>query len=568
MLINQALSTKCCIFHIILLLYFLTKANLFLGRVYMNQLQGNMLDFDTMVTVVVENLPSYLQDYFQKNIRYNEQLLSAICHEMGEWSQYEHLDLSDISFVARYILETSLSLSSDINGHIKRYSNLRRYQKRYWFDTVKKELGVEGKKASPRNKTFISDECDRYFMLKKTNNIEDTYKNREDFIWHRYREIEQWAQEPTSPLCRYVYIRLLNDTSQAKAFIIDMGYEIFTYIKNEQYGNPLGFRTSLPTDVFKAPFFGFRQERLVLDTESDEQVINVIDKYAYKDTTVDTIVRTFNIGEQTSISEAEDLAQKEVAVNYRSLDTNDLQLLTLICSNITADTINDDVVEISLNQICHQFYRKENVRTKARKEVLNHIERLAKYTLQAEQYADGMYEKLVLHFFDVHYRIPAEKNSGERDIDQEMADFLSESELGKSLDFDLSKAVIQFSLGKTIKDAWKEEKMSQIYSKLYHLIDVQEPKAKTMLFILENERMKIYPELELKSLPYKFFTDKLRFSNMPPNKIKAEIDKILQLIKEQGILIDNYSMGALSIDLEFLPFSKTEKLVYRISDKE
>ena len=528
----------------------------------MSTLQGEL---DRLVPIVVESLPEYIEKYFNEHIAPNRNLINAIEHEMGDWYELNKESDTSVSCIVKYILESSFSMNSDVNVHLKSYMEMRRNQKKYWFKTIKEELNIDGLETTKRNKRFVNNDYERFLLYSKTHKVTEHYDSREDFILKRYSEIEKWAKTQSSPLCDYTYIRLLSDNSQAKAFIIDTACELFNYIKEDMYGNPMGFATSLPSEVFDLPFFGYRQERLSLETEREDDNINVIDKYFYGDNTVATIVKTFNISEQFGVVEdVENMANRETMSTYRSFDTSDLQLLAILCSSITVDTFSNDIVEMPLTQLASQFYRKSNLRGRDLVNCLNHVDKMARYTMQAEHYQDGMYEKILLHFYDVHYRIPAEQNERERNIDKEMADVIKDSELSKNLDFDLSKAVVQFSIGKTIKDAWKDSKISQVYSKLYHLIDSQEPKAKSFLFILENERLRIYPELEIERLPYSFFTDKLRFSNMKPNKIKGEIDKTIRLLQDQNILIDKYSMEPMGVHIRFLPFSYTEKLVYNI----
>lgn len=529
-------------------------------------------DYQTHVNVIYENLPHYLTEFYDERI--NDEIQEKLFNEMKDWyiRHREGLDISNIKYLIQFVLEINLSINADVNQAYDRYIEMRRSQKKYWFKGIQEELHINGKKPKKSNRKLITEDCNRYFLLKKTKApVAGDFQNHDEYIKYRYKEIEDWSKERNKPLISYTYFDLLRPTSQAKAFIIDIGFEVFHYIKEEMYGNLDGFLTSLPGEIFNNPYFGFRQESLNLEVKVKDDEVQVLDEYTYGNSTVQTIVKTFNMQDYIDMSPT-DLAERinhdrqgyGLATNMKSLDSNDIQLLSIVCSNMTANTLADDNLEMSLADVCHQFYRKNQIRKREYLFVLKHIEKLANYTLQSEKLNDGIYEKVILHFFDVHYQMPAEEKRGEINVDKEIADVINQEDLAEDYELDISKSVIQFMIGKTIKDAWKGDLIKKVYSKLYNQIGPAESKVKAFLFILEGERLRIHPDTKIECLPYSFFTSKLRFNNMKPNKIRAEIKNILQLLVDQQLLIESFTIEQLGVNIQFYPFTPTEQMVYRI----
>lgn len=531
-------------------------------------------DYQTHVNVIYENLPHYLIEYYDDRIISNDEVLEKIFNEMKDWYVRNRagLDTSNIKYLIQFVLEINLSMNADITQAYERYIEMRRSQKKYWFKEIQEELGIKGKTAKKSNRMLITEDCKRYFLLKKTNApVSGEFKTKDDYIQYRYKEVEEWSKERTRPLITYTYLDFLRPTSQAKAFVIDVGFEVFHYIKEEMYGNLDGFLTSLPGEIFNNPYFGFRQESLNLEVKVKDDEVQVLDEYAYGTSIVQTIVKAYNIEDYIDMSPT-DLAERisndrrgyGLATNMKSLDTNDLALLSIVCSNMTANTLNEDNLEMSLADVCHQFYRKNTIRKREYLFVLKHIEKLANYTLLSERVNDGIYEKAILHFFDVHYQMPAEEKSGEINVDKEIAEVINQDDLTDDYELDISKSVIQFMIGKTIKDAWKGDLILKVYSKLYNQIESTESKVRAFLFILEGERLRIHPATSIECLPYSFFTSKLRFNNMKPNKIRAEIKNTLQFLFDQKVLIESFSVEQMGVNIKFYPFTPTEQMVYRI----
>ncbi|MBQ7563131.1 MAG: hypothetical protein IJT16_03975, partial [Lachnospiraceae bacterium] len=326
-----------------------------------------------------------------------------------------------------------------------------------------------------------------------------------------------------------------------------------------------GYLTSLPTSIFDAPFFGYRQEKAHPITSIQDGQVEVLDEYAYNGSIIQTVIKSISYDKDKGIDPgvlSEKLAEDFIInKNTKILDSKDLQLLANVCSNITASVLNEDTLTISLQTLCKQFYRKKTIRTREYIDTLKRLERLSEYTLKASRHTDSGFEKMIIHFFDIHYHIPTESGPN-KNIDEEILEFLKDDTISG---FVYSDAVIQFNIGKSIKDSWRENQIQRVYSKLYNQIESQESKAKAFLFILEGERLRIYPDGEL-TLPYSFFLNKLRFSSEKLSKIKKEIEKNLDFLKDQKILLEDYTLKKTGVLLKFYPFSQTERMVYRINE--
>ena len=528
---------------------------------------SNTNNLETITNIIEENISDKIRNFYQETFLEDYKLRGRIHAEMGEWCTEKKLSVAalDLNFLIMYTIDMAIAASSSIDAAFKKYSEQRRAQKKYWFGLIKEELGIDGLTPTKNNRRLVSEEASNYFFLKRVGApvISGDFPSEEAYIAYRYETIRNWFSNRESYLIDYAYFRSLRIASQAKAFLIDIACEVLTYIKEEMYGSLEGYLTSLPTTVFEAPFFGYRQEKAHPKAEILDGEIQVIDEYQHDGNLIQTVMKSINYDEDAVMDPAEIgdklLEEFQLSKQAKILDSKDLQLLASVCSNITASVLTEDSLTISLQTLCKQFYRKKTIRTREYIDTLKRLEKLSEYTLKASRYNDNVYEKMIIHFFDIHYHIPTESGPN-KNIDEEIVEFLKDDTI---TGFDYSDAVIQFTMGKTIKDSWRENQIQRVYSKLYNQIESQESKVKAFLFILEGERLRIYPQDEL-MLPYSFFLNKLRFSSENLSKIKSEIKKNLDFLKDQGILLESYEMKKTGVSVKFYPFSPTEQLVYRI----
>ena len=528
-------------------------------------------NLETITNIIEENISDKIRS-FNQDVFFNDfDLRSQIYTEMGEWCTEKKLRVFDLDLtqLILYTIEMGVTSSTNIDQALSNYLESRRTQKKYRFRLIKEELEIDGHKPTKRNKRLVTAEAENYFFLKQVGSpvIQENFNTKEEYIRFRYEYIKKWFENRASYLIDFTYFRSLQVRSQAKDFLIDLACDVLTYIKEEMYGSLEGYLTSLPTNIFDAPFFGYRQEKVHPITSIQDGQIEVVDEYAYDGNIIQTVIKSISYDKNKGV-DPEVLSEKLVEdftinKNSKILDSKDLQLLANVCSNITASVLNEDSLTISLQTLCKQFYRKKTIRTREYIDTLKRSERLSEYTLKASRHTDSGFEKMIIHFFDIHYHIPTESGPN-KNIDEEIIEFLKDETI---TGFDYSDAVIQFNIGKSIKDSWRENQIQRVYSKLYNQIESQESKAKAFLFILEGERLRIYPEGEL-TLPYSFFLNKLRFSSENLSKIKKEIGKNLDSLKDQHILLEDYVLKKTGVSLKFYPFSQTERMVYRINEPQ
>lgn len=528
-------------------------------------------NLETITNIIEENISDKIRSFYQEVFLNDFDLRSQIYTEMGEWCTEKKLRVFDLDLtqLILYTIEMGVTSSTNIDQALSNYLESRRTQKKYRFRLIKEELEIDGHKPTKRNKRLVTAEAENYFFLKQVGSpvIQENFNTKEEYIRFRYEYIKKWFENRASYLIDFTYFRSLQVRSQAKDFLIDLACDVLTYIKEEMYGSLEGYLTSLPTNIFDAPFFGYRQEKVHPITSIQDGQIEVVDEYAYDGNIIQTVIKSISYDKNKGV-DPEVLSEKLVEdftinKNSKILDSKDLQLLANVCSNITASVLNEDSLTISLQTLCKQFYRKKTIRTREYIDTLKRLERLSEYTLKASRHTDSGFEKMIIHFFDIHYHIPTESGPN-KNIDEEIIEFLKDETI---TGFDYSDAVIQFNIGKSIKDSWRENQIQRVYSKLYNQIESQESKAKAFLFILEGERLRIYPEGEL-TLPYSFFLNKLRFSSENLSKIKKEIGKNLDSLKDQHILLEDYVLKKTGVSLKFYPFSQTERMVYRINEPQ
>ena len=532
-------------------------------------------DFDTTVKIFSKSLPTYITSYYNKAC-HERIFLEKLINYMGSWylSNQKDIDFNNIEWIVRYSIEVNPDPSKSADELYVKFLDNRRSSKKNWVNKLKKEY--EEFQSGTLKKGLLKTDIDSYFSLKNLSGpIDDSFSSREEYAKKRVDTVLEWKDNNSSSLLSFIYFDALLPVQRVKAFMIELNISIYEMIKNDLYGDiDRGFVTSIPDMTFKAPFISLLQSTIgddvKFDYDNDKKLGQFYNEYSSDGNVVRTIVKSMPMNE----TDAQNVSVVKALQNTfnlteksKALDPIDVQILMLICSNITANVISSGTMTLPLKTIARQFYNKSSgIRGRDYLVLIKRINKLAEYTLSAVRKNDKtkVIEKIIVHFMDVHFQIPTSDTSEttERNIDKELAKVLDEKndEL-VGVEMDISETVVQITPGKTITDAWQDKSIQLVYSKTY--TQIEDAKIKLFLTIMEAERLRIYPDIS-ENLDISFFTTKIQF-NMPASKARTAIKDSLKFLVDKGIVISSFEfIGKTTVHLEFLEVSEAEKLVYKM----
>ena len=81
--------------------------------------------------------------------------------------------------------------------------------------------------------------------------------------------------------------------------------------------------------------------------------------------------------------------------------------------------------------------------------------------------------------------------------------------------------------------------------------------------LLQEERMRIYPDTHT-TISIKYFKDKIRVTSRNNDRIKKEIVAEMTELLDARIQIADFHFNRNTIDIDFLPLTKEEKLFYKV----
>ena len=161
-------------------------------------------NLETITNIIEENISDKIQSFYRNIFLDDFELKSRIYLEMGEWCTERklrvlELDLTQMIF---YTIEIGVTGSSNIDTALKKYSEQRRAQKKYWFGLIKEELLIDGHKPTKNNKRLVTSEAENYFFLKQVGSpvISEDFQTKEEYIRFRYEMIKQWFENRESYL--------------------------------------------------------------------------------------------------------------------------------------------------------------------------------------------------------------------------------------------------------------------------------------------------------------------------------------------------------------------------------
>jgi hypothetical protein len=540
-----------------------------------------MLNYDQyymMSRQVVKDMPVSLLDCYNDYVSKSE-LFFVLQTEMHEWvslvsAKSAHYDgqMTLENFI--WYIMCGVDATKTVASIRQDYADLRRFRKRYFLQVNEQELG----KASSQ----IRQDCKEYFAIMRKNRSMKQYKTEDEFCKEKYAKIVEYCKDLDTDLVDYEYFVLLQPARAAKCFQYDVAYHVYDIILNKYFSNPIdGMLAKLPKSIVDNGVFALQNRDADLQYDvSGEEVIAYTDhktRNSGKNQNVRTVIDRYTgnflqaIENNTKESLISDLkVNGQIAVNAKLLDATDETIISNIYSTFSVEDINKGSKIIPLGQLVGGTYKERRIRNY--EATLARLDKLAKCYVNVttvDQKMGTLVSAGTFSFFDVFYHVPQKEADSDMTLTSlDVTDGTSGSSVLDTLirqDPDvLSSITVEFQPSKFIKDTWKKNMNVSVMSTIY--AQIVPPRAKAMLFLLQSKRSDIYPDTSC-VLPFSYFVDSLRLENLRKSQIKKALCELFDMLIGSEVIIKKYVMtGSGSIAIDFIPFSETEKILYKIEN--
>jgi len=533
-----------------------------------------------MATVLCEEISPAITTYFTSHIM-NTELEDCFYDSMKEWFLEKlavHLP-QEFSFInlVYYVYEDIVTKFEDSS---KAYTSLLKEKlnrRDYLFRIIKDEYSGSPK---PRNPLYLKNQADEYFSIMDTDSSLPKYTTKQAYMDFSYNEIEQWKKSGDY-IFKFRYFSKLDNAKKISYFITDLGLEISTIVTNKYYGKYDGNLTSLPEYLVKNAIFSFKPstEEGELSVEDDRVISKNVYEFVNDENNYSTVLETI-IDEQSGnfISYNEEdkdylitqiRNQGALKTSYDVLDSRDEAALATIYSSFSVDSLSEDWVRFKGRSFVGQVLGKSNFRARDVKQVLNSLDKLASTVIRTEQRDEqgNLTSKGILSFFDVRYGTAGTVNSTVSvSLDapnQNQIHFSSSTELPEKV-LTSDNLVIEIAPSAYLKNLWRERVNTEIYTK--HYLEIGSSKAKSLMMLLQNERVRQYPQSKL-SFSYATLRSRLHLK-MKLNIMKRDLEQQLKELVEKKVVVESYTFGTNALIVYLLPFTKLEKILYKIDTDE
>ncbi len=535
---------------------------------------ADIFDYFYTSRLISAELDSSLSDFFDENI--DTSLGRELKGFMEEWcNKAAYVKEYDGKYTFENFIWYILSDVDKTEAAIprKEYFEMRRQRKKYFVSCIKKE------KSSGFKDGVLAQTADTYFFLMRTSSADmKHYSSREEYLEEKYLQVMNWGKDNQSNLISYPYIHNVSEKRAAKCFLYDCAFRVYDLILHDYYGNVVSGVISKFPSFINNGIFSLQPKDKNLKVEVLEDQIQAYDEIVYtKDNGNSEIIRTVTdsvYGDFSQISEEntenaliESLVNKgKISLHNNVLDSTDKALFGMIYSSFNVEDINKGTKSINLLQLVKSVY--DTPRKSGYLSIIEHLERMSKYRIdmRTTNSRGDFIRGGSISFFDIIFQIPQNDDSEATYNEFSITDGHSEESFLDAIKTcsDLSGIQVDVMPSKYIKDAMRSNMNYSILTRLYS--KDMPVKVKSLLMLLTSERTDIYPKSKC-SLPYAFFIEKLRMTDLKKSALVKQLREMLFYLKDNDILVSDFDMGTYTVDIAFVPIDETERILYKLDDR-
>lgn len=468
--------------------------------------------------------------------------------------------------------EILLEFGENARAAYLNFSKARRNRKSYMLQTIKEEY--EGS-AKSGNSLFLSKQAESFFTAAKVDAaLKDLYPDRNTYIDSIYNEIISWKKDFSKHLCEFYFYPSLPLKRRIDLLIVDLSFYILKYIIDKNTGNfdigLLIFPTNLTDGVFSFKNSVYETEVSV----EDDKIINSI-SYSYEEDGQmvfnKTVVEEIE-GDYTSYTTAQAKdellsslkEQGKLDDHIRDLSNLEFNVLAHVYSNFTSSILTENRLRFPGKEFCKQVLNSTKLRERDVQKIVKALEKLASVRIETEKRdaTGALQQKSIYSFFDLSYG-----------TDTQESVFINNNIINKATSSDSSMSSIDLmgdewfidvAPSVYLKDTWRDNKDTYIYSKLYKLVSDKVSEVLTVMF----QQLRIQNKETLQAdITYTFLRNRLKANGIKLSVLKKDLEKELTTLKNNNVIIKSFLFTKSSLHVDFLPISDIERMVYGIDSR-
>lgn len=569
----------------------------------------NGYQIEDIAYAILDDLPKELGEYFDKY--YQDNILAFCDLLMAEWEReripaniYDSLSMRDlVEFVLwESLIKTSSKKFKPFNEKeaLAHYASKRKNNRQYIHSKAKEEYEgkttVNAKRYIEKTYAAVSNP---YLIATTDDSISSLA--REEYFEKYYNEVKDWYHNPNSYVFQYPFFEFFSPKRRVGYFMNELGWQVFNIICDNYYNNSFGFATKSPDANFgihQVP--GMENAMPLVNWQSS--AISVSDlKYEASDTSV-TVYEHFRMGKGAELKfiievidnldcstpekkvaeieriKAEYLTQKRVG----HLDATDFAIYTALLNHLNYDIVTgkSDLIIYFLDLAKYVYGKDVSISLKKCRDLFKRLQKLQEMKISSSlQDSNNVpIQSSVVNFFTFSYNILMD--SVDSSTDSRATGLANVSDLTdvKLMEIDLSgnatisnidmltkshfcKMVLKISPSDYMKNEWQQDINSMISSDLYQKVTSQ--KGRMLLHILQKERLKAYPDVNVKMNNLDLLTQ-IRITSGTESRFKREVVAEFEYFKQENILIEDFSVKRGVYFIRFTPLTEKEKVMYKI----
>lgn len=543
------------------------------------------------VHVILEDISPKLIDYFNSKINPVSSMNILLQNHLKKWLKENqntsltdcypnNLDITDPTLFNAIFCELSsiLSQCSETDAYTK-YKEISRGRKKYLYNQLREEVGELPLK--PRNSLFIKNEWDALNNPYIVKNMAQISMNMDfasisgtfdDFSIQRFKAATSWYKQKDSFLLEFPYYEMLPESRKLSIYLIDLATNCLSLICKNYYRSKSGFVTrALDTrlGLDDTSIISWQSNALDLTYEVTDGMFQVYELESSSNSTRKIIIHEEPYNPALHGLEPEQLFAKiksdiNSGQQYRTIDTFDASIITAILNNFSVASLQDKSLHINLIELAYDVYGNTNIRAEKCERLIKHIIKLGRTRISNVSTTDKgvLLGARNISFFEYQFQVLTDYSLDNEHIITtiNMASGDTKIDYSKLSMKDYSAMELVFYLSNYMYTIWNNNVHTYIRSTLYR--QIESSKGRVLIQLLQEERLQIYPNLEV-FIPYATFKNYLKITSKM-DRFKKELSAELESLKGNAIAISDFEILSNGVRVVFHPLSVAEKTIYKL----
>ena len=493
----------------------------------------------------------YIDPYISENLKdnFNKHLKDPLLNKyfLNECQTFTEDNNIDITDIIAYSLYVALLKGTPVDAYAA-VKKEKRQIKQNWIRKIKEEIDGTPSPRNPKNLQIYADSVFQVNVVKDPSYSKTT----SDIMLEIYDQILEWKSDSKALISDYFFFSYKPEKAKFSAFQADFMEESLKILIDRFDGSIDGMSVRFPISMTQHPIFSFAAAEANFAVDMLNNEFSFFSVYKSESDEVDETITT----RYQPISDSDDNlklleAQKEITsgiqnkynINLikRDLDTKDQEILTHLFSLISFELLNiEQYITVDIRDFVKKIYGSNR-----------------------PEYQKNLGERLA-NLRDYSYTITVK--------DKKDGTLIESSTIGliNYLYINYEEGIFQFRPSDQLISTYQAKAYISVENNAYN--SISSSKAKSLLFILQQERLGLHNAEEMKkSFPLRYFRSRLRLPLRTKNSVLIkDLERQLKILKDKQVIVQdyNFTMKNSIIDIVFLPFTEIEIFTYGFNTQD